>query len=269
MREFWFGFVLLSFVNATFGQGNIIQGEVLSFETRKPIPFANVSILNTNNGTSSGFNGYFSLERDSDSSDSLRISAVGFEEKRIPIPKELGDTLRIYLNERTIFLEQVVIESKKYKRVEEGKLSKNPSWGKMKGENGGAQFARKFKNEGRKVILENVKVLAYCNSTTARMRLRIYNIQGDQEVDLLNENVFVEIADTTEWVTVDLWDYGLETEQDFLVGFEWLTSDFKCPYIGVGGVSPRSYFRLQSHGEWQISRSLNWAIRASLLVVKD
>jgi hypothetical protein len=89
-----------------FSQGSengSIRGHVLNSRNREPVPFANVVIFNTNNGTSSDFDGNFSFDGLKPGMVELRVSAIGFSAY---ISGELMIT-----NARTLFLEVLLEES--------------------------------------------------------------------------------------------------------------------------------------------------------------
>lgn len=74
-----------------FAQGTI-TGTVIDSEMDGPLPGANVMVVGTNTGTTTDFDGNFSLDV-SESSGRLEISFVGYETKRISFDVTEGETL--------------------------------------------------------------------------------------------------------------------------------------------------------------------------------
>lgn len=101
----WLG-ILLLMSTTTFGQ-QVIEGRVVDKETGKPIPFASIGIVGTAKGTSTNFNGQFSLAVTSGSS--IKITCVGYESMLID---SIEETHTIQLAPKATQLNDVVIFSK-------------------------------------------------------------------------------------------------------------------------------------------------------------
>jgi hypothetical protein len=78
---FLFVVILMAIVGETFAQG-IITGTVFNADSNAPLPGANVIEVRTSNGTSSDFDGKFTLNVNS-LTGTINISYVGFESKNI------------------------------------------------------------------------------------------------------------------------------------------------------------------------------------------
>lgn len=63
----------------------LLCGQVNDKVTGQPLSFANVMIQNSSVGTSTAYNGRFELKTNFTTSDSITISYVGYQEKRLPI----------------------------------------------------------------------------------------------------------------------------------------------------------------------------------------
>ncbi len=98
-------FVFFSFYIATAQSQKTITGTVLSSEDNMPLPGASVIEKGTNNGTSTDFDGKFSLNVASDAT-TLVVSFIGFQEQEVTITEgELTITLLVDANA----LEEIVV----------------------------------------------------------------------------------------------------------------------------------------------------------------
>lgn len=106
--------VILAFANLLRGQSartlSQIAGYVSQADSVKPIPFATVRVASTPFGCAADINGFFTLP--SYPGDTLRISAVGFTERRLIIPDTLsGHRYLVYveLSADTVLLPETTI----------------------------------------------------------------------------------------------------------------------------------------------------------------
>lgn len=264
MKRF-FTLVLLLFSQTLHCQ--TLKGIVLSRQNDQPIPYANLGLIGTTFGTSANENGEFIVGwEDSSTSDSIMFSAVGFSKATFPVNQLLSEKHTIiYLEEKITQLDNVVVINKKLKEIVRGKTSTGNGLGRMIGENLGAQFARKIPVKGKKSHIRDVSFFVSCPRDSVKLRLRIYSFENEiQGEDLLNTNIFVHVGQAHGWQTVNISKYNIWTDQDFIIGFEWLANDFSYPLIGIGGLSKNSYSRLASHGRWNQIMNMNWAINTTL-----
>mgnify|MGYP002634355855 CR=1 FL=1 len=82
-----------------------INGIILNDENNKPIPDANISIINSNKGTVSNEKGGFAINYSEKDISELLISCLGFESIRLKLFRESAkNTLTIKLQPTTIQL---------------------------------------------------------------------------------------------------------------------------------------------------------------------
>lgn len=91
-----------------FAQQTVIQGRVLDAATLEPIAFASVYIHSTTVGTTTNFEGYYSLTL-SNWYDSLHVSTIGYQTAVKPLSQKETQTLNFSLAPTTISLQEVVI----------------------------------------------------------------------------------------------------------------------------------------------------------------
>lgn len=87
-----------------------LNGRILDMHNRKPIPFANIWIVNRGTGTVANLEGYFSLKINSQYiNDSLGISCMGYKRIILPVTDFLSETRNIYLAADLIPIQEVII----------------------------------------------------------------------------------------------------------------------------------------------------------------
>ena len=103
-----------------------IKGKVIDGTTQEPVPFANVVIEGTQNGTATDFDGNFTISNVNPGYVKLDISVVGYERK---LSEDLFVTpsktpfVGIKLNSSSTELKEVVIETSKFRKTEESPVS--------------------------------------------------------------------------------------------------------------------------------------------------
>ena len=103
-----------------------IKGKVIDGTTQEAIPFANVVIEGTQNGTATDFDGNFTISNVNPGYVKLDISVVGYERK---LSEDLFVTpsktpfVEIKLKSSSTELKEVVIETSKFRKTEESPVS--------------------------------------------------------------------------------------------------------------------------------------------------
>jgi outer membrane receptor for ferrienterochelin and colicin len=102
-------FVALFFITATVLGQTKITGTVVD-ETNQPLPGASVLVKGTTNGTSTDFNGKFTLQAKSDSG-AIVISFIGYSSKEVVFSSSNANLGAIQLKEDANSLDEIVITS--------------------------------------------------------------------------------------------------------------------------------------------------------------
>jgi len=226
-----FFFVCLIVASSLNAQSIRVEGYVLDANTKEPIPFVNLSFLNTLKGTSTDESGHFFidipevlLEKD------VHISSLGYEEKVLK-GKILSETTNIYLDEESFELDEVVLsevwgDSEVLNPISSYSLtsgfsSSSTPW----------VLALYFPNIGaNQKVIEKVMVFLQQQSgdlkSESKFRLRVYNIDPDTGApgeDLLRENVILNTQEGDTHINVDLSEYKIVVPRDGVyIGLEWL-----------------------------------------------
>ncbi len=108
----YFCFLLLSFLfpGFTVAQTTRISGKILDIDTREPLPFINVVFKNTNIGTTSDFEGNYTIATDNPT-DSLKFSYIGYNSTTAPVKKGRIQTLNVAMKVSSVTLNEVVIKA--------------------------------------------------------------------------------------------------------------------------------------------------------------
>ncbi|MDA0194551.1 MAG: DUF5686 family protein [Bacteroidetes bacterium] len=110
MRLLHFPVLLLLFISCCdlLAQQTTIKGRVKEALTGSPVPFANVVLEGTTKGTTTDFDGYYTLST-SDPSESLVVTYIGFIRKAKPIEKGKDQVIDFQLEEEVVKLEGVTV----------------------------------------------------------------------------------------------------------------------------------------------------------------
>ncbi|MFA8300266.1 MAG: DUF5686 family protein [Hyphomicrobiales bacterium] len=110
LKTFFFiiSFFCLTSASAVYAQKTKIIGKVLDAQTLEPLPFVNVLLKNTNVGTTTDFEGRFSIET-TVKSDSLLASYIGYKSYKVKIKNYSFQELEILMQSNNITLEEVII----------------------------------------------------------------------------------------------------------------------------------------------------------------
>ena len=99
-----------------YSQETIITGLVLDEASREPLPFANVIFKGTSIGTTTDFDGRFTLKTDDLTLLKIEITFLGYKEKVIKINPGTVQNIEVLLKSNEQELEAVVVKTKKRKR---------------------------------------------------------------------------------------------------------------------------------------------------------
>ncbi len=202
------------------------KGRITNANTKQPVPFATIGLMQENTGINADENGAFSLvSQSSVRPDSFQVSCVGYQTKKIPVSKT--DFYAIELEELVTQLKEIKLSSKDKWTIETiNKFSGNGNIGFTT--NGShTQVARLFTSPVENAILTGVRIrkrhYSY-QSDKAIFRVRIYDIDtttNGPSTDLCDE--VIEINTSEKNITIDLEKYKIHIPgKQFFVAVEWL-----------------------------------------------
>jgi hypothetical protein len=124
-------FLLLFFSMSLHAQKTVVTGKVIDDETNEAIPYVNIGFQHSLVGTISETNGSFFLST-TKATDTLMVSSLGYELKRLPIVKGTTENFEIRLKTKSIALAAVVVKPgenpafKILRRINDHKKQNNP-----------------------------------------------------------------------------------------------------------------------------------------------
>jgi hypothetical protein len=110
----------------TWGQTGSIQGTILDKKTADPLIGATIQLVDTDKGTATDIDGFFSMEKIPIGTYSIRISYISYEEQVIPgvsVQEGQVTSLKHHLAEASATLQEVVVVSEKVRTNEVAILS--------------------------------------------------------------------------------------------------------------------------------------------------
>ncbi len=224
----WFSLLMVCTINA---QEVLFEGHVYDTKTKEPIPFVNLSFLNTLKGTSTDEDGHFFIDVPNDYLErQLHISSLGYNDSII-LAKSLYKTKRFEMVEESFELEEVVVTEKlsntaflnpiQSYSITSGFASTSTPW----------VLALYFPNIGAQdkfvdVVTIFIQPTQGFDRAAASFRLRIYDIDpsnGKPNNDLLRKSVLLESQKGKDYVSVDLAALQIKVPKEGIyVGLEWL-----------------------------------------------
>jgi CarboxypepD_reg-like domain len=222
---FHFLILLLTFPYYSFSQK---CGIVADNQTKLGISYVTISIANKPFGTLSDEKGIFCFEVKTLNIDldSVFVSALGYEPKKIPFRQYLkSDT--IFLKEKNVILNEVVVKSKKSKIIHLGNFHKRwLVYQSTLSPNSSQIIALKIENNDR--ITGIIDALHFRLDPQKsdfvkkfRLRCRIFK-NGEGEIpteDVLDDNVIVDVEPNDRYIDIDISSYNIS---------------FDCQYLWVG-----------------------------------
>ena len=229
----------------------LVHGCVIDKSTSLPLPYANVGIIGKNQGTLSNLEGWFSIALDqSNSSDSVTVSMLGYKSQSIAVKLIDEDSVTIRLEEAPLLLDDVVIKARKNFRkqhigwmtqIKDGTLPTDTS--KV-----GASAVMLMETKGAPFVLDYFLLrITYNNKDTFKLRLRVYEV--DQETggpgkDILGRQIFLTGQKRIGWAKVDLRSLKVVIpNQKFFIGVEWIeTRENRIEFVKA----------METWGDWKL-----------------
>lgn len=223
--------VVLFFAVNVNAQEVLFEGHVFDHTTKDPIPYVNLSFLNTLKGTSTDENGHFFLDLpEAYLEKQLHISSLGYNDT-IVVAKDIFKAKRFEMVEESFALDEVVVSE-----TLGGSDIMNPisSYSLTSGFSSSSTpwvLALYFPNIGAKEkFAQKVTVFFQKNSkfkrSTAKFRLRIYDVDPETKLpdrDILRKSVVLESDVGKDFVSIDLSALNLQMPKNGIyVGVEWL-----------------------------------------------
>ncbi|MEZ4859544.1 MAG: carboxypeptidase-like regulatory domain-containing protein [Flavobacteriaceae bacterium] len=245
---------LLTFYS--FSQEIEMNGIIADSETKNPIEFVNIGVLNKNKGTISTLNGKFKLSVSKKFlNDNLTISHINYYPVKIPIENYNNKT--IFLEPKTNELSEVIVSNKKKRNRKIGVKTYNPLlWlGAISEDMDIIENAQRINIPDKSVRVKfvNIYLRAGFKSDSSFVRINFYkNVDNEPDEKIIYENIVQKKKIEPGWLQIDLTKQYIYLEEDFFVGVEFIP-DFKNKlevYIGAILTKGKGYSRRNSQGKW-------------------
>ena len=238
--------------------GQIISGNITD-ENKKVLPYTNIGVIGLNKGTISSDKGLYSINISNiDKEKTLRFSYVGFKNVDFRIGDLISDKasiLNITMKEETFQLDEIVIKPNNEKPVFIGaKKRGRKSWIWSEAIKG-AEIGTLFKID-KPTLLKKVYFHVnknYCDSIY--YRLRIYDGTGEFPSKTINNEDIRFISKIKKgWESVDVSDYDIKINTDFIITLEtlesWTSGEYRTTHLSVIRKQGNSYSRTSSMAQW-------------------
>lgn len=271
------------------------QFRLIDQVSKQPVPYATVGLVQQNTGASSDSEGILRLQGVLNPSDSIIVSCLGYENKRLSLAHlSIQDINTIELESKVYTIQAIEIKPEEFSDevLVLNKINKKDyPTGLIVGEYS-QQHARKFelKTEQGRNFLRSISFLAKRrpHHQIATIKVRIYAVDlnsGNPGVDLLATNIIRTVHKNDEIIKVDLSKYGIiVSNPGFFVAFEWIKikenstqlrqpdGSFKeafIPLIGTTGRRTDRCWTLNYKNEWSDAFTFDLAISGEISPVKQ
>jgi DNA-directed RNA polymerase subunit H (RpoH/RPB5) len=234
-------FLFLLIFQTSFSQ-TVIEGQLLNEESKEPIPYANIGILDSYVGTITNNDGTFEISIPEEyETDSLLFAALGFERKSIVVSSILNrKKITIYLKEQSTVLKNITVKTKKLKPIrsaDEGNMLYDVGSLYVDSLAGGSAMALLIENSRSKhpdfsvpYFITHARLrISYNSLDLFRIRVRFLSVDPETGLpgdDLFNESVIVTSRMLKGWLSFDLSKYTVRIQaQSFYLVFEWILED--------------------------------------------
>jgi len=210
---------IILFLVVSFSVSAQIKGIVVD-EHNNPIPYVNIWVDNENIGTTSQYNGTFTINVSDDKI--VVFSAVGFETKKV----KASNGVKVILKETIYKLDEVVIEKRKEtieneigdsKKIGHTQLSGDKPW----------IYAKLFDYEEKykeTPFIKNIVFYSDSEIKNAKLKIRVFQFQDSIPTnDLIEEDIIVSVKKGSRKNIIDISKYKLKIPKDgIVIGLEWL-----------------------------------------------
>ena len=183
--------ILFLFLYPILSTAQVFTSKLKSAEKQEPLGYVNVSILDKKIGTNTNSKGKFSLDLEKYKQDSLLISHLGYESKKISIGtllEQAQEYQEIYLETTYEVMDEVVLQVKRKKYGSKHRLGLRKKWFSSKiGVQFGMEQAIYIPNEKEKGKVEEVSFWVgeqeelFYNSKLTWFRIKFYNYDEDKD----------------------------------------------------------------------------------------
>jgi hypothetical protein len=215
--------ILLMLPMVSYSKQSIVRG-IITNTDEKPINLCLIKATNSNLATYSNEQGTFSLEYDTDSSNSLIFICMGYESKEVKI---YGDTLKVVLNRKVNKLNEVVVHAGNRGKIKHGVMGKKnlKPFGICTGHIGQEYAIFLGADSSRHGELETMYFYITKEGVpNSRFRVHVYDIDTGYMPgsDLLDSIVILHANMGDEWVSADVSARHVAVGRGVFISIEWI-----------------------------------------------
>ena len=215
----------------SFGQNIDFDGLIMDAKTKQPIPYVNISFLNTLTGTSTGEDGKFAIEIPKTYlTKEIHVSSLGYKDT-VLLASELYKTKELKIEEATFELDEVVVSKNLGESLVLNPISSYSITSGFDSSSTPWVLALYFPNIGSsKKYVEKVTVFFREKNEflreRAKFRLRFYSVNPvtkKPEKDLIQKSIILESVKSLDYTSIDISALKLKIPQEGIyIGLEWL-----------------------------------------------
>ncbi|VAW11617.1 hypothetical protein MNBD_BACTEROID03-485 [hydrothermal vent metagenome] len=209
----------------------LFEGKVFDLKTKEPIPYVNLSFLNTLKGTSTDEEGHFFIDLPTPYLEKqVHISSLGYKDT-IVTAQHIYGTKRFYMVEESFALDEVVVSEKLGNSDVLNPISSYSLTSGFSSSSTPWVLALYFPNIGaQKKYVEKLTVFLKKNENfkraSAKFRIRIYDVDSDTKKpgrELLRKSIVLEHDMDKDFVSLDVSAFNIEMPREGIyIGLEWL-----------------------------------------------
>jgi hypothetical protein len=237
----------------------LINGVVLDKHS-KPIPYANIGIVNGNKGTISDESGRFKIDlTNANKTNTLRFSCIGFYSKDYLLSSITNDNMVVVLDEKVFSINEVKVYPSKEKLIEFGKKKVHGGGWEFGGMGDGVELAVPYSNKSKIILQKFMFNIHSSNYDSTLFRVNIYSNNNGVPGDIINQTPIFIKSKTIGWNDMDLYSYKIRINNDFIISLEaikgWKDSNECIEVIRLSSKNGKGYTlaRIASQGTWQKS----------------
>jgi hypothetical protein len=240
----------------------------------------NIGVVGGQKGTVSDSRGMFSLDlSQQQNQDTLRISMIGYHSISVTIDdfkmahQQNMDGLIIELIRKSIVLKEVIVTPHEFK---EKSVGSKGNFGTVAFESNedtilASEIGTVMKVKRAPALIRDVNIVFRGNSydDSILFRINIYSMNnGVPGENILTEPIYVNTDIKKGILTINIEEYNLYVDNDFMVALEWLEErGEKDVRFGIG-LKGKSFMRAAPEGEWDRFPLGSIGIFATILNVK-
>ncbi|MBI1767807.1 MAG: carboxypeptidase-like regulatory domain-containing protein [Bacteroidetes bacterium] len=267
MKRSFLIFVLYSLLVLSIN-AQVLSGVVIDAQSKKPLPYVHIGVMNKNMGVISQENGKFEIDlTKANKNDDLAFSMLGYEvvKKRIA-DIELFNPMEIKLVEKSLQLNEVIVRKKKPKPIKLGRFTPSATTigHNLRQDFGfGGEWGLRIFSKGEKYWIDNVQFHMRFNTVDSILfRIQIYSVKdGMPNQSLLAHDTFVTSRCNQHWIVKNLERENLILDQDVIVTYEvvriWFNkkTDNEIFFTyGKGYPEGQIYSRASSLDRWELNQ---------------